>query len=129
MTRWRTFVVLCFALVCLGGLCGTTWAAAKPNLILILADDLGAAELGCYGGTAHKTPNLDRMAEEGLRLDTFYATPLCTPTRMAVMTGQYGFHNGYLGMQREAYKPAPGSPQRDIGNHFTIGDLLKSAGY
>jgi len=104
-------------------------AASKPNVILILADDLGAAELGCYGNREHKTPNLDRMAAEGLRLDTFYSTPLCTPTRVCTMTGQYGFRNGYLGMANEAFKPPKDSPEREIGNHFTIGDVMKSARY
>ena len=104
-------------------------AHATPNVILILADDLGAAELGCYGNRTHQTPNLDRLAAEGLRLDTFYATPLCTPTRMCLMTGQYGFRNGYLGMHKPDYIPAPDDPQRKIGNHFTIGKLMKSAGY
>ncbi|MDM8005766.1 MAG: sulfatase-like hydrolase/transferase [Phycisphaerae bacterium] len=104
-------------------------AVSQPNVILILADDLGAAELGCYGNREHKTPNLDRMAAEGLRLDTFYSTPLCTPTRVCTMTGQYGFRNGYLGMGKEAFKPPKDSPQREIGNHFTIGDLMKSARY
>ncbi len=102
---------------------------AKPNIILILADDLGAKELSCYGNTKHRTPHLDRMASEGMRFETFYATPLCTPTRMALMTGQYGFHNGYLGMQNEAFKPDPKSPQRAIANHFTHADLLKTRGY
>lgn len=101
----------------------------RPNVILILADDLGAAELGCYGHTEHQTPNLDRMAAEGVRFETFYAMPLCTPTRVALMTGQYGFHNGFLGMQNPAYKPPADSPQADIGTHFTHADLMKSAGY
>ena len=106
-----------------------TTAPARPNVILVLADDLGAAELGCYGNRIHRTPNLDRLAAEGLRLDTFYVTPLCTPTRVCLMTGQYGFRTGYLGMHHEEFLPAPNTPQREIGNHFTIGDLMKSAGY
>jgi len=112
------------------------WAAepvpavpAKPNIILILADDLGAKELACYGNQEHRTPNLDRMAAEGMRFETFYVNPLCTPTRVALMTGQYGFHNGFLGMQDPAFKPDPRSPQAQIGNHFTHADLLKSRGY
>ena len=104
-------------------------AYAKFNVIVFLADDLGAAELGCYGNREHRTPNLDRMASEGLRLDTFYAAPLCTTTRMALMTGQYGFRTGYLGMNDKAYIPAPQSPQRDISKHFTFGQLMHSAGY
>ena len=69
------------------------------------------------------------MATEGVRFETFYATPLCTPTRVALMTGQYGFRNGFLGMQDPAFKPAPDSPQASIGNQFTHADLLKSRGY
>ena len=102
-----------------------TPAGQRPNVILILADDLGAAELGCYGHTTHQTPNLDRMAAAGVRFETFYAMPLCTPTRVALMTGQYGFHNGFLGMQNPAFKPAGDSPQADIGSHFTHADLMK----
>lgn len=104
-------------------------AASPPNIILILADDLGAKELSCYGNKTHRTPNLDRLAAGGTRFETFYAMPLCTPTRVALMTGQYGFHNGFLGMQDPAFKPAPGSPQAEIGNHFTHADLLRSRGY
>ena len=104
-------------------------ADAPPNIIFILADDLGAKELSCYGSTRHSTPNLDRMAADGVRFETFYAMPLCTPTRMCVMTGQYGFHNGFLGMSNPAFKPAPEDPKAAIGNHFTHADLLKSRGY
>ena len=111
---------------------GLALAAGKrppPNIILILADDLGAKELSCYGSTRFRTPHLDRMAAEGVRFKTFYATPLCTPTRVALMTGQYGFRNGFLGMQDPAFRPAPESPEADIGHHFTHADLLKSGGY
>lgn len=120
---------LTVALCTCGAFGKDTPGAARPNVILVLADDLGAADLGCYGSRRHRTPNLDRLASEGLKLDTFYSTPLCTPTRVCTMTGQYGFRTGYLGMLHEAYLPAPDSPQREIGNHFTIGDLMKSAGY
>ncbi len=107
----------------------TSAAEAPPNVILILADDLGAKELACYGNTKHRTPNLDRMAAEGARFETFFANPLCTPTRVALMTGQYGFHNGFLGMADPAFTPAADSPQKLIGTHFTHADLLKSKGY
>jgi arylsulfatase A len=103
--------------------------SARPNIILVLADDLGAQELGCYGNKEHATPNLNRLASEGARFETFYANPLCTPTRMALMTGQYGFRNGYLGMSNPAFIPKKDSPLHAIGNHFTHADLLKSAGY
>ena len=104
-------------------------AETTPNVILILADDLGAKELSCYGSKKHRTPNLDRMAAEGTRFETFFAMPLCTPTRVCLMTGQYGFHNGFLGMQNPAFKPPADSPKADIGHHFTHADLMKSRGY
>ena len=65
----------------------------KQNIILILADDLGYEALGCYGGKSYKTPNLDRMAGRGVRFNHAYSLPLCTPTRVALMTGKYNFRN------------------------------------
>ena len=123
----RAFLLLLPCLLCLASAAAA--GAQKPNIILILADDLGAKELSCYGNKEHHTPNLDRMASEGVRFETFHVNPLCTPTRVALMTGQYGFHNGFLGMQDPAFKPAPSSPQAQIGNHFTHAKLLKSCGY
>jgi hypothetical protein len=104
-------------------------AKQNANVILILADDLGAKELSCYGNREHRTPHLDRIAAEGMRFETFFANPLCTPTRVALMTGQYGFHSGFLGMSNPAFVPDKKSPQAEIGNHFTHADLLKSCGY
>lgn len=68
-------------------------AAARPNIVLIMADDLGWETLGCYGGASYRTPNLDRMARGGVRFTHAYAQPLCTPTRIQLMTGQYNFRN------------------------------------
>ncbi len=65
----------------------------KPNIILIMADDLGYECLGCYGGTSYRTPNLDALAAEGLRFTHAYAQPLCTPTRVQLMTGLYNHRN------------------------------------
>src|SRR6185436_18030208 len=67
--------------------------AAKPNVIFILADDLGYGDLGCFGQTKIKTPNLDRMAAEGMRFTQAYAgTTVCAPSRCALMTGQHTGH-------------------------------------
>lgn len=75
-------------------------AARPPNIILILADDLGAETVGAYGGESYQTPRLDRMAAEGLRFEHAHSQPLCTPSRVKLMTGQYNFRNyrhfGYL---------------------------------
>lgn len=130
MSYLRCMAAFLVASLCV--LCGQTLAAeAKrpPNFIVVLADDLGAKELSCYGSKLHQTPQLDRMAAEGTRFETFFATPLCTPTRVQLMTGQYGFRTGYLGMNNKAFIPAPGSPETDIGSRFTFADLLKSRGY
>ena len=65
----------------------------KPNVLLVLADDLGYECLGCNGGTSYKTPNLDRMAAGGVRFTNGFAQPLCTPTRVQLMTGLYNNRN------------------------------------
>ncbi len=61
----------------------------RPNVVLILTDDIGYGDLGCYGAPDIKTPNIDRLAKEGVRLTDFYAASQCTPTRAALMTGRY----------------------------------------
>src|SRR5215467_780187 len=74
------------------------WAAEPgrpPNLIIILADDLGYGDLGCYGHPSIRTPNLDRMAAEGMRFTDFYsAGEVCTPSRAALMTGRLPIRSG-----------------------------------
>ena len=68
---------------------------AKPNIVFILADDLGQRDLGCYGSTFYETPNLDRMAKEGaLFTDAYAACPVCSPTRASLMTGQWPQRTG-----------------------------------
>ncbi len=73
----------------------------KPNIVFILADDIGYTELGSYGGGKVRgapTPNLDRMADQGMRLLSFYAEPACTPTRASLMTGRHPVRIGMLGV-------------------------------
>src|SRR5688500_7036597 len=107
-----------------------TAPATRPyNVVVILADDLGAKELPCYGNTQHKTPNLDRLASEGTRFNTCWATPLCTPTRVMLMTGQHGFRTGYYNLIGRSHVPLPGTALYDIGAKTTFADVLKTKGY
>lgn len=69
------------------------FAQESPNIILIMADDLGYETLGCNGGTSYKTPNLDKLAEGGIRFTNAFSMPLCTPSRVQLMTGKYNFRN------------------------------------
>jgi arylsulfatase A-like enzyme len=76
-----------------GMACKRIPAAKKPNIILIMADDFGYECLGCNGSTSYKTPVLDDLARTGVRFQHCYATPLCTPSRVQIMTGKYNFRN------------------------------------
>ncbi len=100
-------------------------ARSRPNVILVMADDVSAKEFGVYGHPEHRTPNLDRMAKAGVYFRTAWATPICSPTRAMLMTGRYAhqtrwFHNNM-------------KPSGEEGNFFTrfptIGTLMKDAGY
>ena len=88
----------------------------KPNIVFIMADDIGTEVLGCYGGTSYKTPNLDKLAETGMRFTHCYSSPVCAPSRVKLMTGRYGFRN---------YKKWGHIPPEEI----TFGHVLQSAGY
>ncbi|HEX5271722.1 MAG TPA: sulfatase-like hydrolase/transferase [Gemmataceae bacterium] len=83
----RQFLAVSLFVTLLGG---SAHAADRPNIVLILADDLGWADLGCYGSKYHKTPHLDRLAAGGLRFtDAYAACPVCSPTRASLLTGRY----------------------------------------
>jgi arylsulfatase A len=101
----------------------------KPNIVVILADDLGAKELSCYGHPAHRTPNLDALAAGGVKFETCYTAPICHPTRFEIMTGQYGHHNRVFHFPGRPGGPASGSPEDDIARHLTFAQVLKPAGY
>lgn len=88
--------ILRSALVACGFITPSVFAYAqdtKPNIVVILADDLGNADLG-YRGSDIKTPNIDQLAKEGVRLESFHGEPVCTPARAALMTGRYPMRYG-----------------------------------
>ena len=99
---------------------------AKPNIIFIMADDLGYGELGSYGQQKIKTPNLDRMAREGLRFTRMYAgSTVCAPSRSVLMTG---LHTGHTTVRGNA-GVKDRSPQTLRSNDVTVAEILKTAGY
>ena len=100
-----------------------------PNLIVLMADDFSARELGCYGHPRHRTPHLDRLARTGIQFDTCYSTPICHPTRFEIMTGQYGHHNGVYNFPNRRGGPKPGSPEDNIAGHLTFAQVVKPRGY
>ena len=104
-------------------------ADRRPNLIVIMADDLSSKELGCYGHPRHKTPHLDELARTGLQFDTCYTACICHPTRFEIMTGQYGSTNGVYHFAGRDGGPDRDSPEEQIVNHLTFGKVLQSAGY
>ena len=92
----------------------------KPNLIFILADDLGYGDLGCFGQKKIKTPNLDGMAKKGMKLTQFYAgSTVCAPSRCVLMTGLHTGHAYIRGNGRHNLRPSD----------FTVAELFKKAGY
>jgi len=99
-------------------------AADKPNFIFINIDDLGYADIGPFGSTLNRTPNLDRMAAEGCKLTCFYGAPVCSPSRAALMTGCYP--------KRSLPIPHVLFPGNDVGldpHEITVAELLKEQGY
>ena len=116
-----------FAISGCGGASGLAVEGRKrPNIILIMADDMGYSDVGCYGGEIH-TPNLDRLAAGGVRFTQFYNTARCCPTRASLMTGLYQ-HQAGVGhmMEDKGYESYRG----DLNNRcVTIAEVLKQAGY
>ncbi|MFC1543383.1 arylsulfatase [Candidatus Neomarinimicrobiota bacterium] len=102
----------------------------RPNIILIMADDMGFSDLGCYGGEIH-TPNIDRLAAEGIRFTQFYNAARCCPTRASLLTGLYPHQAGIGGMVSSPNSSGPPGPYQGYLNDrcVTIAEVLKEAGY
>src|SRR5437763_7545910 len=97
-----------------------------PNIIIIVADDLGYADLGCQGSTQAKTPNIDSLAANGARFtDAYVSCPVCSPTRAGILTGRYQQRFGH------EFNPGPNAP-KTFGlplDQITIADVMKKNGY
>lgn len=117
----------CWFLLVLLAFSGRELAAAHTNIVLIFADDLGYGDLECFGHPSFKTPHLNRMAAEGLKLTRLYVpTPYCAPSRGTLLTGRYPFRHGVW------KNPAPDGGINDVGlaaEELTLAEILGDAGY
>ncbi|WP_372898599.1 sulfatase-like hydrolase/transferase, partial [Stieleria sp.] len=95
--------------------------ASKPNILLIMADDVGCDAIGCYGGQSHPTPHIDALARGGMQFSHAYSMPVCHPSRVCLMTGRYPFRFGADGMKWGDFPEA--------AEGISIGDRMKQAGY
>ena len=127
-TRWSAWIVFPL-LLCAAPARSAAQAQPAPNVVFIYADDMGYGDLGAYGARAIKTPNLDRMAGEGLRLTSFYSvSPVCTPSRAALLTGRYAARMGIANMHLSnvlTFQDTTGLPTDET----TIATALKARGY
>lgn len=125
----RTIVLAGLVMICALFTCTDAKAADRPpNIVVIFCDDLGYGDLGCFGHPTIHTPNLDRMAAEGMKLTNFYsAAPVCTPSRAALMTGRLPQRNGMCSNRRRVLFPnsKSGLPDAEI----TIAEVLQTKGY
>lgn len=104
----------------------TAQAADKPNIIIVIGDDVGYGDIGAFSGGGVRgapTPNLDRMAAEGMKLTSFYAQPTCTPTRASLVTGRLPIRAGFT------FPLFPTMPMGLVPDEITIAELLEPAGY
>ncbi len=128
--KCTSFSSICYSLFICMLLAGCTPSAkppAKPNIILILADDMGYSDIGCFGAEI-QTPHLDRLASEGVRLSSFYNNARCCPTRAALLTGLYPHQAGVGGMT-DINASIPEYQGYFNNKTMTIADLLRDAGY
>ena len=122
------YLVLCLTLAFALSLVDSRQSVAleQPNIVLIVADDLGYSDLGCYGSEI-RTPNLDRLAANGLKFSQFYNATRCCPSRACLLTGRYPHQAGIGHMTYDAGEPGyRGELRNDIP---TVAERLKAAGY
>ncbi|MCC6697859.1 MAG: arylsulfatase [Candidatus Hydrogenedentes bacterium] len=100
---------------------GQTANARRPNVVLIMTDDMGYGDMGCHGNPHIRTPNLDKLHGESVRFSRFYVCPVCTPTRACLMTGRYNYRTGAIDTFRGRAMMQPGE--------VTLAEMLRDAGY
>ena len=128
---WQSLVTIAVAMTtlsCSASPPAVRQALDRPNFVLIFIDDMGYGDVGAFGSTQNRTPHVDAMAEGGMKLTSFYAHPVCTPSRAALMTGTYPIRNG---LQTGFWHPVlmPADPQGIHSEEITVAEVLKGQGY
>ncbi|CDQ83320.1 unnamed protein product [Oncorhynchus mykiss] len=124
------WIPCCLGLLLLFDVCYALNGDKRPNFVLMMVDDLGIGDLGCYGNTTLRTPNIDMLAQEGVRLTQHIAAaPLCTPSRAAFLTGRYPIRSGMAGLGRLGVyiisAASGGLPSEEV----TFAKMAKQQGY
>ena len=127
VVRVKPILLLIAAITCLCGL-GVARAATPPNILVILVDDMGFSDIGCYGSEI-PTPNLDKLAAEGVRFTQFYNTARCSPTRASLMTGLYPHQAGMGFLDGLKLPDSKGTHAKLEDRCVTMAEVLGSAGY
>lgn len=127
-------ILTCIALIAVRGLAVIAAdegsSKSPPNFVILLCDNLGYGDVGCFGSTKHRTPHLDKMARQGLRLTSFYSVSgVCTPSRAGLMTGCYPRRVGLHLTDPDGAVLRPVSPNGLHPDEITIAEVLKSRGY
>ena len=118
----KLLFIISICTVCLG--CNKTTAQEKPNIIIMMADDLGYGDVGCFGNKIIETPNIDQLASDGVKFTQFYAGhPTCSPSRAGMMAGRTPFRNG-------VYTYIPGKSCVHLRDEqVTLAEICKKQGY
>ncbi len=122
MTFHKIFLFLIVIFSTLTSCSSKTDNAKKPNILIVLIDDCSVDELGCYGNKEYQTPAIDKLADNGARFETCWATPLCSPSRSLLMTGRYGFRTGWYANSMKKDIPLP-------KENLIFSQLAKQVGY
>lgn len=128
-------ILVCGAIIAASVVPAIAATAEKPNIVFLLADDLGWTDLKCYGSSFHETPNIDQLARDGMKFTTFYsAGSICSPTRASILTGKYPVRTGITdwipGQKVTGRKLVQLHPRAELAREeFTLAEAFKAGGY
>ena len=128
MTLRRIRSIVCAALAIFAAVADAATPSKRPNIVVMLVDDMGFSDIGCFGSVI-PTPNLDALAADGLRFNQFYNTPRCSPTRAALLTGLYSQQAGMGWLDNKVEPNSRGFHGVILPRAVTIAEVLRDSGY